>query len=57
MTQALGMPTPSVEYGLLSPMLIILGVAVGLTNYMVGVQLPARLVEWVRAHIESGRHA
>jgi C4-dicarboxylate transporter, DctM subunit len=33
--------------------LVILGVAVGLTNYMVGVQLPARLVEWVRAHIES----
>jgi tripartite ATP-independent transporter DctM subunit len=33
--------------------LIILGVAVGLTNYLVGVQLPARLVEWVRAHIES----
>src|SRR5215208_4333374 len=28
MTQALQMPTPSVEYGLLSPMLIILGVAV-----------------------------
>ena len=28
MTQALGMPTPSVEYGLLSPMLIVLGVAV-----------------------------
>ena len=33
--------------------LVILGVAVGLTNYMVGIQLPARLVEWVRAHIES----
>jgi C4-dicarboxylate transporter DctM subunit len=33
--------------------LVILGVAVGLTNYMVGVQLPAKLVEWVRAHIES----
>jgi tripartite ATP-independent transporter DctM subunit len=33
--------------------LVILGVAVGLTNYMVGVQLPATLVEWVRAHIES----
>jgi tripartite ATP-independent transporter DctM subunit len=33
--------------------LIILGVAVGLTNYLVGIQLPARLVEWVRAHIES----
>ena len=28
MTQALGMPTPSVEYGLLSPMLVVLGVAV-----------------------------
>ena len=33
--------------------LVILGVAVGLTNYLVGVQLPAKLVEWVRAHIES----
>ena len=33
--------------------LVILGVAVGLTNYMVGVQVPAKLVEWVRAHIES----
>ena len=28
MTQALGLPTPSVEYGLLSPILIVLGVAV-----------------------------
>jgi tripartite ATP-independent transporter DctM subunit len=33
--------------------LVILGVAVGLTNYLVGIQLPATLVEWVRAHIES----
>jgi C4-dicarboxylate transporter, DctM subunit len=33
--------------------LVILGVAVGLTNYLVGIQLPVRLVEWVRAHIES----
>ena len=33
--------------------LVILGVAVGLTNYLVGAQLPAKLVEWVRAHIES----
>jgi len=33
--------------------LVILGVAVGLTNYLVGVQLPAKLVEWVRGHIES----
>ncbi|MDT5051858.1 MAG: NADH-quinone oxidoreductase subunit [Mycobacterium sp.] len=28
MTQALGLPTPNVEYGLLSPILIVLGVAV-----------------------------
>ena len=33
--------------------LVILGVAVGLTNYLVGVQLPAKLVSWVQAHIES----
>ena len=33
--------------------LVILGVAVGLTNYLVGVQLPAKLVDWVRAHIAS----
>src|SRR5205814_9816397 len=33
--------------------LVILGVAVGLTNYLVGAQVPARLVEWVRGHIES----
>jgi tripartite ATP-independent transporter DctM subunit len=33
--------------------LVILGVAVGFTNYLVGVQLPAKLVSWVQAHIES----
>jgi C4-dicarboxylate transporter DctM subunit len=33
--------------------LVILGVAVGLTNYLVGVQLPAKLVSWVQSHIES----
>ncbi|HXD73894.1 MAG TPA: TRAP transporter large permease subunit, partial [Vicinamibacterales bacterium] len=33
--------------------LLILGVAVGLTNYLVGVQLPAKLVAWVQAHIQS----
>ncbi len=33
--------------------LVILGVAVGLTNYLVGVQLPAKLVDWVQAHIQS----
>src|SRR5207237_10795874 len=33
--------------------LIILGVAQGFTSYLVGAQVPARLVEWVHAHIES----
>jgi tripartite ATP-independent transporter DctM subunit len=33
--------------------LIILGVAMGLTNYLVGVQLPARLLEWASTHIGS----
>jgi tripartite ATP-independent transporter DctM subunit len=33
--------------------LIILAVAVGLTNYLVNVQVPTRLIEWTQAHIES----
>jgi tripartite ATP-independent transporter DctM subunit len=33
--------------------LVILGVAVGFTNYLVGAQVPLRLVEWVRSHIAS----
>ncbi|MCU1383752.1 MAG: hypothetical protein JWL71_2449 [Acidobacteria bacterium] len=33
--------------------LIILGVAMGLTNYLVGIQLPARLLEWASTHIAS----
>lgn len=33
--------------------LIILGVAVGLTNYLVGAQVPAKLLEWARGHITS----
>jgi C4-dicarboxylate transporter DctM subunit len=33
--------------------LIILGVAVGLTNYLVNAQVPALLVAWARAHITS----
>ena len=33
--------------------LIILGVAVGLTNYLVNAQVPAMLVDWARAHITS----
>jgi C4-dicarboxylate transporter DctM subunit len=33
--------------------LIILGVAIGLTNYLVSAQLPAKLLEWASAHIGS----
>jgi C4-dicarboxylate transporter DctM subunit len=33
--------------------LIILGVAVGLTNYLVGAQVPAKLLEWARANLTS----
>jgi tripartite ATP-independent transporter DctM subunit len=33
--------------------LIILGVAVGLTNYLVNAQVPSILVDWARAHIMS----
>jgi len=33
--------------------LIILGVAIGLTNYLVGVQLPTKLLEWASTHIGS----
>lgn len=33
--------------------LVILGVAVGLTNYLVGAQVPARLLDWTREHISS----
>jgi C4-dicarboxylate transporter DctM subunit len=33
--------------------LIILGVAIGLTNYLVGAQVPAKLLEWASTHITS----
>ena len=33
--------------------LIILGVAVGFTNYLVGAQVPTHLLEWTRSHIDS----
>ncbi len=33
--------------------LIILGVAQGFTSYLIGAQVPAKLVEWVRGHITS----
>jgi len=33
--------------------LLIIGVAVGLTNYLVDAQVPALLIAWVQAHIHS----
>ena len=34
-------------------MLIILAVAVGLTNYLVNAQVPMQLLEWTKTHVES----
>jgi C4-dicarboxylate transporter DctM subunit len=39
--------------GLVGGVLIILAVAVGLTNYLVNAQVPTRLIDWTQAHIES----
>ena len=33
--------------------LVILGVAVGFTNYLVGAQVPSRMLEWSQSHIGS----
>lgn len=38
---------------LVGSVLIILCVAVGLTGWLVDAQVPARLLEWTRAHVES----
>ena len=38
---------------LIGGVLVILGVAVGFTNYLVDAQVPARLLEWTQATIES----
>jgi C4-dicarboxylate transporter DctM subunit len=38
---------------LVGGVLIILSVAVGLTNYLVNAQVPMQLIEWTQAHIES----
>ncbi len=38
---------------LVGGVLIILGVAQGLTSYLVDSQVPARLVEWVQGHVDS----
>jgi len=38
---------------LVGGVLIILAVAVGLTNYLVNAQVPTLLIEWTQAHIQS----
>jgi C4-dicarboxylate transporter, DctM subunit len=38
---------------LVGGVLIILGVAMGLTSYMVDAQVPMRILEWARQHIDS----
>ncbi len=38
---------------LVGGVLIILGVAMGLTNYLVDAQIPAQMVEWAQTHIDS----
>jgi tripartite ATP-independent transporter DctM subunit len=38
---------------LVGGVLVILSVAVGLTNYLVNAQIPTALIEWTQTHIES----
>ena len=38
---------------LIGGVLVILGVAVGFTNYLVDAQVPAQLLEWTQTHVES----
>jgi C4-dicarboxylate transporter, DctM subunit len=33
--------------------LLILGVALGFTNYLVDAEVPSRLIDWVQAHVQS----
>ena len=39
--------------GLVGGVLLILAVAVGLTNYMINAQVPDQLIEWTTTHVES----
>jgi len=39
--------------GIVGGVFVILGVAVGLTDYMVGAQIPARLLEWTQSYVHS----
>jgi TRAP-type C4-dicarboxylate transport system permease large subunit len=38
---------------LVGAVVVLLGVAMGLTNYLVVAEVPARLVDWVQIHIHS----
>ncbi len=38
---------------LVGAVVVLLGVALGLTNYLVEAEIPTRLVEWVQSHIHS----
>ncbi|HND13231.1 MAG TPA: TRAP transporter large permease subunit, partial [Pseudomonadota bacterium] len=38
---------------LVGAVVVLLGVALGLTNYLVEAEVPTKLVEWVQAHIHS----
>ena len=38
---------------LVGAVVVLLGVALGLTNYLVEAEIPTKLVEWVQAHIHS----
>ena len=38
---------------LVGGVLLILAVAVGLTNYMINAQVPDQLIEWTKTHVES----
>ena len=33
--------------------LLILGVALGFTNYLVDAEVPSRLIDWVQTHVQS----
>lgn len=49
-----GLPCAAVECAtLVGGVLLILGVALGFTNYLIDAQVPDRALEWVQTHIES----
>ena len=39
--------------GLMGAVLILLSIAMGLTNYLVDAQIPDQILAWVQAHIQS----